>query len=319
MKSKVTIGILLAVVAGLAVLWLLPSSAPSYKGQSISTWIYQGYLDPNLKGDRRQAEEAVLAVGTNALPYYVKLLRTKRDSPLKLGIYRFLDDHPWLKMGVDIRRWAYSEGYSRAVGMVGLSLLGPDAQPAIQDLCMLFNSGDDDQAGRIAQTLPEMGLVGIEPLTNLLVNPNPTRCVSVLMSLSHYAKPEYKWTQRKRRLPEDIESAGNAIVPALIPYLSNTDSNLQVSAIYTIGEFAQAPELIVPMIIRLLKSSHSDTRMRYVLLLALENYGSKAERAVPAVTEALQDPDQYVRQEAAQALKRIAPRTADVNKHDLIE
>jgi HEAT repeat protein len=198
-----------------------------------------------------------------------------------------------------------------------LGLLGAEAEPAIPELSRLFHDGDEDQAGRVAQLFPDIGLKGVDPLTRLLATTNHRKRVSVLMALSQYATPQYRWSERKLRSAEEIDTAAKAIVPVLLPYLTNSDPDLLVSAIYSLGEFARAPELVVPMLGRLLKSSNSDTRTRDVALQALQNYGPRAECAAPDVVAVLQDPDPYIRDQAASALKRIAPQAAVGNKAEL--
>lgn len=308
--GRIGIGVLLALVVGLVVWWVVPSQGPSYNGRPVSIWIAQGYWLSASGVQPREAEAAVLAVGTNALPYYMELLEAKPDPPYKVGLLRFVQEHQWFSAGPATRLWVYSGSSKRAVGTVGLGLLGSRAEPAIHDLGLLFNKGDDDQAGRVAQILPELGLKAVAPLTDLLATTNHTKKVSVLMTLSWYATRQYRWSQQKLRSPEEIESAARVIVPALVPYLTNSDPDLRVSAIYALGEFARAPELVVPALVGWLKAPGVGTRTRYAALLALEKYGPKANSAAGQVTVLLNDPDPAIRTEAATALKRIAPREA---------
>lgn len=312
MKLKIRTGIwaLLVIVVGVTVWWLVPSQGPSYKGRPISTWIVQGYWLAGSGAQPREAEAAALAVGTNALPYYMELLEAKPDPSYKVGLLRFLQEHGWLSVGFVTRWWAYSGSSGRAIGTIGLGLLGSSAEPAIHDLTLLFNNGDDDQAGRVAQILPELGLKAVAPLTDLLATTNHKKKVSVLMTLSRYATPQYRWSQQKLRSPEEIESAARVIVPVLVPYLTNSDPELRVSAIYTLGEFARAPELVVPALAGCLKAPGIETKTRYVALQALEKYGPKAESAASQVAYLLGDPDPDIRTEAASALKHIAPLAA---------
>src|SRR5262249_25236961 len=65
------IGCAIAVVL-LLTFW--PNHEPQYKGRSLTQWVdllYYGYAnDPDVS--KHDAEEAIRAIGTNGLPFYVK-------------------------------------------------------------------------------------------------------------------------------------------------------------------------------------------------------------------------------------------------------
>jgi hypothetical protein len=62
----------------------------------------------------------------------------------------------------------------------------------------------------------------------------------------------------------------------------------------------------VPSLMKTLKT-HKDPKMRYWAAESLGHFGPEAREAVPALSEALKDPDGMVRMGAAYALAEIGP------------
>ena len=91
------------------------------------------------------------------------------------------------------------------------------------------------------------------------------------------------------------------IVPVLIDMLSHPDLRLRASqAVCMLAEKAQ---LAVPALIEALQDEEG--YVRQWVTMALGSIGPSAEAAIPALTEALLDEDEDVRDEASQALDRI--------------
>ena len=76
-----------------------------------------------------------------------------------------------------------------------------------------------------------------------------------------------------------------------------------------LGEAALEPDLAVPALARSL--DRPEPWMRRSAAEALGNYGEAARPARPALTKAKDDSDGGVRWEAANALRKIAPRTQE--------
>jgi HEAT repeat protein len=66
------------------------------------------------------------------------------------------------------------------------------------------------------------------------------------------------------------------------------------------------PELVVPALMKYPKDHGS---VRDGAAMSLWKLGSAAKAATPALTDALKDPNSYVRWEVVQALKAIDPET----------
>jgi HEAT repeat protein len=303
-RVRITLGILLVAIAG-AILWQVPGERePVYQGKPVTFWIKEGYFHFPSGVTPQQANEAVLAVGTNGLPYYVRLLETKEDWALKLKIIRWLKRQPYLR-GYFTGPDAASH---RAVGACGLSILGAEAKPAIPALSKLLACGDEEQIGRAALTLPDIGLEGIQPLTNILMNSKTQSRFFIVNALGAYAKPENRWS--KPRASEEREVATKIVVPILISCLNDADIKVQGSAISSLGRFAAEPEAVVPVIAERLQNTTNDMRVRVLALGAIDDYGLKAQPAVPALVQCLQDQNKPIRSQAARVLKKIDPEAA---------
>jgi HEAT repeat protein len=107
-----------------------------------------------------------------------------------------------------------------------------------------------------------------------------------------------------------IADLGHAqqVVPVVANFLTSTNNDTaQMLAITILGKLNAAPEISVPALASCLKSSSPAVRLYSANTLA--GFGSQASDAVPALTNALTDPDPLTRKQAAWALSQIAPAT----------
>jgi len=245
---------------------------PVYQGKPVTVWIREGCFPPKSGVTPQQANEAVLAVGTRGLPYYVRLLETRGDSPLKSKVIQWVNTQPRLQL--DFSFTSSETTFRRTVGAYGLSILGVEAKPAIPALAKLLTSGDDEQMSLAAQTLADIGPEGIQPLTNVLVNPNAQSRFTSALALGQYASKMHLWRQRKPRVPEEVEFAARIIVPILVSCLNDADRDVQCASIRSLGWFAREPS------------------------------------AVPALLRCLDDQDNLIRSNVAHILNQIDPEAA---------
>ncbi|HVC94065.1 MAG TPA: HEAT repeat domain-containing protein, partial [Pirellulales bacterium] len=64
---------------------------------------------------------------------------------------------------------------------------------------------------------------------------------------------------------------------------------------------------VVPAMIEALKDKKNDTDIRWSAAIGLGYFGDSAKEAIPALQDALKDPDARVREAAGVALSRIDP------------
>jgi HEAT repeat protein len=283
---------------------------PMYEGRPVIAWIKEGYCVPQGKKPQK-ANEAVIAVGTNALTYYLDLLKSRDDSRLKARICDVFKKQHWLKLGF-VDTWPYSYSLRRCYGSCGLMILGADAKGAIPDLTRLLDDGDEDQIGRAATTLSYVGLEGIQPLTNLLANHQARGRGTAVIALGRYAERETDETiQRKPRAPEEIDSNSRIIVPVLIPYLKDSDPRVRLSVVEALGEFAREPDIVVPAISEILEKNKGGNRaFEDISMSALAAFGPEAKSALPLLGELLKDPDPIISHRAADSIKVIGSEAA---------
>ena len=105
---------------------------PTFQGRSLSGWLEEGFPYPNQEGcDDAETDNAVLQIGTNALPTLLRLLQA-RDSDTKLRVVGLLQKQTFVKV-------RHTPDYilnGRAA--CAFRLLGPKARsavPALVEIC----------------------------------------------------------------------------------------------------------------------------------------------------------------------------------------
>src|SRR5260370_5750943 len=82
--------LLIAVLGGFAWLILSPPSEPMYQGKTLSFWCDQYTANSLPESDielQKQAETAIRAIGTNAVPTLLRMLKAK-DSKFKRWLFQ---------------------------------------------------------------------------------------------------------------------------------------------------------------------------------------------------------------------------------------
>lgn len=100
---------------------------------------------------------------------------------------------------------------------------------------------------------------------------------------------------------EAITSVGTAAADSLIEYLADDNLSIQRGAGQALRRMGPA---IIPSLIKSL--THPNAGIRMAVATLFSGFGNDALEALPELTEALNDRDQFVRQWAATALERLA-------------
>jgi len=145
---------------------VLSQRQPSYNGKSLGRWLddfsFPGEPNgPNYLAADHAACEAVRAIGTNALPCLVAMLRAK-DSRFKLVVFKLLQKQsviPIRHERSEVRRYRVA----RAFGA-----LGNDAHSAFPELVRLLNDPEDDVDEYARMALTYIGPSGVAPLAEAL-------------------------------------------------------------------------------------------------------------------------------------------------------
>ncbi|MGA2603749.1 MAG: HEAT repeat domain-containing protein [Verrucomicrobiia bacterium] len=283
-------GTLLLIVLGLlavGLLWITSRKPePTYEGHSLSYWVLRDDAYHERSGERRQAEQAIRHIGTNALPFLLKWVQNERPA--------------WRSEAIDFARrlptWTLANWMERNQSETfannssgALSALGEQATPILPELLRLLANSPtmSSTALRISSVLPAIGTNALPALISAIEDPAfSANRGYVLMAIRDIHPPP---------------AAAAAAVPVLIHCLS--ESNLPHMAADTLGSLGAAPDRAVPALMACLQSPNQE--LRWASVEALGNFGTNSLAAVPALIHCLHYGNSEVASEAAKTLGKI--------------
>jgi hypothetical protein len=127
-RGLLVIYLMLVAAGGLIIALSFTSREPVYRGRGITAWL-SNYPDYKQK-DWREAEAALQAFGTNAIPYVMREF-TRRDPVWRAVHFRVWYYGPlWLKKLVGVpRTWRFDTRYAPEV----FAAIGPSSIPLLTD------------------------------------------------------------------------------------------------------------------------------------------------------------------------------------------
>jgi HEAT repeat protein len=217
---------------GLAIvlaLLLAHDDEPRYKGRSLSKWLEVSSEDPDVV---REAQQAIRAIGTNALPYLLKWIQEQPPPWHRLArkkLPEFLSDSAPVRFLID------GLGHERvAQTIAAFTILGTNAAPAIPDLVALTKGTNLFTVVRAVAALSCIGSPAFPHVAAALANTNqPAR--------SYIA-------QYLRLMARDVGT--NACVPPLQAALQDPDPAVRTAA-------SRALSLLAPAILTNAPSAQS--------------------------------------------------------------
>lgn len=270
---------------------------PSFNGGTLSQWIGK-YITEDRSGSaeaRAETQQAVRTIGTNALPWLLLWIRQEDPEPQQAA-WRLMQ-----RLGISKLDLRSALG-KRSLAWFGFRLLGPQASPAIPELCLLLENDAaavDIGTNRITVAesavfaLGEIGPLAVPALSQALTNRN-------VQVRKHAA-------QRLGELgPEAHES-----VPALVVALSDTDASVRLFATRSLGQIHDAPEQVVPALAKAL--SAPEDLQRKDAASALAEFGAQARPAAPQLLQVLSNrwEEPSVQKAARAALTAISGGTKE--------
>ncbi len=296
MSKRNVIGVCaLLLVFGLSI-WFLTGfreEEPSLKGKKLSKWISEYRLSAN-PASREEAERAVLAIGTNALPTFLHWIQ-QEDSSLRAKVFRLVRRLPGNK--TDLRQAIHKRGLAG----FGFHILGSEARPAIPELTRLLENDasaiDFPAKLMVAESavaaLREIGSPAIPALVQAVTNRHESVRKAAAQTLGEFGT-----------------TAAQA-VPALVGCLSDTNAEMRLLAVRSLGQIGQDENVVVPALANILADRWELNRIAAVT--ALRAFGPRAESAAPHLLQILtnQSESDQVRDVAKKALAAISG-SADV-------
>ena len=301
-KRAKTLALILLPAAALALLAfaLLRSTSepePQYKGRPLSYWLVQGrpivddsfILVDYLAAFRSPvATEAIQAIGTNAIPYYLKWIRYEGYPWRRKLAAKIPAQTAWT---LRINTWVgttRSDVLAMASG-VALALLGTNAAAASPALAFLVHNTNAPQTAlRATRALCYLGTNGLQPLISAIRDPqDPARHLAIFC-LS---------------CTSDSQAPGTTTIPVFIESLGDTNAAIQVAAVVGLRRNRSLPDLAMPPLTGCFSSTNAMVRLHAAA--ALRDYGGQATSALPALTNALADSDYKVRVMATNAINSI--------------
>jgi HEAT repeat protein len=162
---------LLAIVGfGAAVgilVWWLNSQSPVYQGKPVKTWLLQLSRPPDPQA-RDEAEAALKAIGTNAVPELARLLRAD-DARWRKLIWRHASLLPRPVGGMILQRIDPLQAYLiRPAAARALGKLGPGAAAATPDLVRALRDRLNGTSGEAGGALRQIGRPAVPDLIGAL-------------------------------------------------------------------------------------------------------------------------------------------------------
>lgn len=284
--------LLFAVIASAVISFLaIRPSEPSYNGRTLSRWLqqyteYQEYHYPAAQAAAPyilEAQEAIRATGTNAIPVALRWI-SYEPSLFTLTLIHFMQNFAPVIGTVSMTK---RERFVFQAEMV-FDILGSDARPAIPELTRLaIESRNETRVFRCARALVAIGPEGVSGLITIISAPN--------------CKARYA----AAAVTSGLGSNAAPAIPILLRSASDPDDRLACAASETLGDVALSPSLVIPALTSTLQSTNAYRRASAARGLA--GFGVAAKSAAPDLQQALTDPTQIVRQQATNALLRIAP------------
>ena len=278
------------VIAGLMVATVLlvrTPPEPEYQGIKLSDWA------KNYPRNQPQADKAMRAIGTNALPWLIEWLPDEPPPRWKQKVLKQMAKLP-SRVGGNYAKKALMSWYGMnrfQFASQSFRDLGKNARPAIPDLVRIACNPKYQQGGKAAAYIligfHEESLPGL--ITVLLTSQAPGRRPAI---------DYFRWNGVSK-----LGTNANAAVEALVLCLVDNDPLTRNDAVFALAKLAVRADVAVPALAK--SVADPDAQVRSLSLAALAVYGDLAHSAAPVVRKALDDPDQHVREMARYALDQV--------------
>jgi HEAT repeat protein len=308
-RLAVVIAALLLPVFAQGVIAAEPSSSsePVYQGKSVSDWV--AALEPpqsvSTRSKQAEAEEAIHAIGPDAIPSILRYRRGARVQRLELI------RHACAVLG--------PEGEARIVDALN------DSDPVVRETALqvlpktAFQAATDDIIKLVSDPVRPVRAAAV--LTLLRLAPDHPETVTALIEALHDTSP----AASERDLQFSREDAAVALgklgpkakaaIPDLMDLLTDSNDDLREAAASAVWKIERNPSVIPVLAERLQDARDYQTCVRVMKTLA--EIGPAAKSAVPVIRKKIEDPGVSfvpatvdLAQVAVDALAKIDPAAA---------
>ena len=196
---------------------LWPTGEPHYKGRSLTEWL-DSRRTAYTPAQASEAHAAILAIGTNAVPYLLKRMQSKPGA-WRMSLYRKLPN--FMQQNNTVRSWGYWPYLRANTACESICDLGTSAAGAIPELEAMTRDLNDPGRARFAfVALAGIGEPAIPVLRAALADTNRLerfQIVNAIFSMTNY------------------KGRTNASFSLVIEALNHEDANVRAAATNAIG------------------------------------------------------------------------------------
>jgi HEAT repeat protein len=240
-----------------------PDDEPEYDGKKASVWV------DTIRNDASARKRALAAVALGRL----------------WADHRYKDALP--NLGRTLRIDTSAAVRTQVAAVIG-QLKPDDAKGVAADVVEALKNEKESRVRReIATALgrfPEVAKAAVEPLTAVLKDPDPAARAAAADALGR-AGPD----------------AGTA-APELLPLLADPDRAVKRAAVFALGRVRPEDPAAVGSALAKLLGAEKDAELRQEVVTSLGLLGDHSEPVIAALSAALADPDEELRQRAARVL-----------------
>jgi hypothetical protein len=162
---------------------------PIYKGKELSDWVYLWGLSPSDSVSRRQAQEAIVVLGTNNFDLLVRRISFEPSMDTLLRFSWSLPLGPARKVLLRPvgHRFVINDRLARDV-VEAFYAMGPAGAPAAPQLAKIINSGGQTAPMNALKALEAIGEAAFPTMGSMITNattPTPIRMQGIY-HLKHY-------------------------------------------------------------------------------------------------------------------------------------
>ena len=296
-----------------------------YEGKPVKVWLFQLLAaDPKAQAE---AQAALEALGTNAVPELIRLVRTK-DAGWRTLIWAHAAQLPKRVRGRLLSRIGPTNAcVIRPMAARALGRLGPAAAPAVPALTQMLRQGSSPyEEQEAAQTLAQIGAPALGALADVMAHEKGgagNAAALALLSRYHWPGPSRTTggngpgdptASARQQAVETIGASDRAdewVVKVLARAAIDPVPNVRLAALKALARADRNPQAALPQLI--FCSNDDSPVIREWSARILGHIGPPTERAILPLTELVQDKEASVRAVAQAALETLRTRSATNN------